>query len=210
MTTLLTHFIIAVVISFVGSLPFGMVNMAVAHTAIRKGMTPAMFMAVGVCLVELVQAFVALKFTWLFNEHVEIERTFQIIATIAFAIGGIYFLFFAKSEPAAELADAPKIRRRNDFFKGAFLSSVNLLAIPFWISFAAILTANDLLERDNLHVFVFAVGTAVGTFGLLVCYSLLGAKVFSKSEQIKRWVNKFIGVLLIGFGVWQIIKMLNG
>ena len=208
--TLLTHFIIALVISFVGSLPFGMVNMAVAHTAIRKGMIPAMFMAIGVCLVELLQAYVALKFTWLFNENMEIERIFQIIATVAFFASGVYFFFFAKVKTAIEAEEAPKIRRRNDFFKGAFLSSINLLAIPFWISFAAILTANDLLIRDDLHVFVFAVGTAVGTFGLLVCYSLLGTKVFSKSEQIKRWVNKFMGLLLIGFGVWQIIKMLNG
>ncbi len=207
--TLILHFLIAVLISFVGSLPFGMVNMSVAHTAIRKGMAPAMYMAVGVSLVELIQAYIALKFTWLFNENALIERIFQIIATVAFFGGGIYFLFFAKPKPTTE-TDEPVGRRRNDFFKGMFLSSLNLLAIPFWISFAAILTANDLLEKDDLHVFVFAVGTAVGTFGLLVFYSLLGAKVFSKSEQIKKWINKFIGLLLVGFGVYQIYKLLNG
>lgn len=206
--TLILHFLIAVLISFAGSLPFGMVNMSVAHTAIRKGMGPAMFMAAGVSLVELIQAFVALEFTSLFNENTQIERMFQLIAMVAFFSGGIYFLFFAKPKPATE-SDEPIGRRRNHFFKGMFLSSLNLLAIPFWISFAAILSANDLLEKDNLHVFVFAVGTAVGTFGLLFFYSLLGAKVFSKSEQIKKWINLFIGLLLIGFGVYQIYELMN-
>lgn len=207
--TLILHFLIAVLISFAGSLPFGMVNMAVAHTAIQKGMGPAMFMAAGVCLVELIQAYVALKFTWLFNENAQIERIFQIIAMLAFFGGGIYFLFFAKPKPATD-EEVPVGKRRNEFYKGIFLSSINLLAIPFWISFAAILTANDLLERDDLHVFVFAVGTAVGTFGLLFFYSMLGAKVFNKSEQIKKWINKFIGLLLVGFGLFQIYKLLNG
>ena len=204
--TLISHFFIAFAVSFIGSLPFGMVNTSVAHTALRKGMTAAMFMAVGVSLVELVQTYVALKFTWLFNENAQVERIFQIIATVMFLAGGVYFLCFAKAKPASTEAEPPG-RRRNDFMKGMLFSSLNLMAIPFWISFAAILTANGLLEKDDLHVFVFAVGTAVGTFGLLVCYSLLGARILSKSEQITRWVNKFIGLLLIGFGTWQIFKM---
>lgn len=66
--TLLSHFFIALGLSFIGSLPFGMINMTVAHTAIRKGMQAAIFTALGAALVELIQVFIALKFTWLLTK----------------------------------------------------------------------------------------------------------------------------------------------
>lgn len=205
--TYLSHFLIALGLSFIGSLPFGMINMTVAHTAIRKGLHFALFTAAGAALVELVQVFVALKFTWLFNENAGVERIFQIIATVVFFIGGIYFFFFAKSKPT--VSDTESQSRRSDFFKGMFISSLNLMVIPYWIFYATLLTTNDLLVKDNLHVVVFSSGTMCGTFSLLVCYALLGAKILSKSEQVTRWVNKFIGLLLFGFGVFQIYKILN-
>ncbi|MBK9014476.1 MAG: LysE family transporter [Saprospiraceae bacterium] len=207
--TLLTHFFIAYGLSFIGSLPFGMINMTVAHAAIRKGMQAAIFTAFGAAIVELIQVFVALKFTWLFAENPGVERIFQIIATVVFFAGGIYFFFFAKSKPDVSETDV-KPSKRGDFFRGMFISSLNLMVIPYWIFYATLLTTNDLMVHDNPHVIVFSFGTMFGTFTLLVLYAFLGAKILSKSEQITRWVNKFIGLLLIGFGAWQVIKLLNG
>ena len=207
--TYFIHFLIGFGLSFVGSLPFGMINMTVAYTAIRKGMQAAIFTAFGAAFVELIQVFVAMKFTWLFAENPRVEHVFQILATFVFFAGGIYFLGFAKSKPALTENDV-KSSRRGNFFRGLFISSLNLMVIPYWIFYATLLTANDMLVNDNTHVVVFSVGTMMGTFTLLVLYAFLGSKVFSKSEQIKRWVNKFIGVLLVGFGVWQIYKMMNG
>lgn len=206
--TLITHFLIAFGISFVGSIPFGMVNMTVAHTAIRKGMANAFFMAIGVSFVELLQAYIAIKFTWLFNENPQVERIFQIVATIVFLIGAVYFFFFAKAKSDTEQAQAPG-PRRNDFMRGMFISSLNLMVFPYWIFYATLLTANGMFIKDDVHVAIFALGTSVGTLALLVCYSLLGAKILSKSEQVTRWVNKFIGVLLLGFAIWQLVKLLN-
>jgi threonine/homoserine/homoserine lactone efflux protein len=206
--SLLAHFFLAFAISFVGSLPFGMINMTVAHTAIRKGMQAALFMAAGASLVELLQAFVAVKFTWLFQENAQVEHIFQVVAITVFVIAGTYFFFFAKSKP--DVTEAEPQRRLGHFFRGMFISSLNLMIIPYWIFYATLLTANDLLVRDNLHVFIFAVGTAVGTFALLVLYSMLGVKILSKSEQVTKWVNKFIGVVLFGFAAWQAYKMMNG
>ncbi|MBK8565455.1 MAG: LysE family transporter [Saprospiraceae bacterium] len=203
-----THFFIAFGLSFIGSLPFGMINMTVAHTAIRKGLAHGIITAVGAALVELVQVFIALKFTWLFNENPSVERIFQTVATVVFFAGGIFFMFFAKSKPnIAESEEKPS--KRGDFMRGVGISSLNLMVIPYWIFYATLLTTNGIMVKDNPHVIAFALGVAGGTFTLLVCYALLGAKILSKSEQITGWVNKSIGLLLIGFGVFQVLKMLE-
>lgn len=205
----LTHFLIAYALSFIGSLPFGMINMAVAHTAIRRGLPPAIWMGFGAALVELVQVFVALKFTWLFDENPTVEQAFQVVAAIVFVAGGIYFFFFAKTKPA--LPEEGKVIgvKRGAFVKGIFISSVNLMVIPYWIFYGTLLSANDLLVKDNTHVGIFSVGTMFGTFSLMVCYALLGTKILSKSEVVTRWVNKLIGVVLLGFGVYQIWELVN-
>ncbi len=202
-----THFLIAFGLSYIGSLPFGMINMMVAHTAIRKGLKFAIWAAVGASLVELLQVFVALKFTWLFTENAEVEYTFKVIASVVFFAAGVYFFFFAKTKAAVA---EPELngRRRNEFFKGMLISSLNVMVIPYWIFYGTLLTANDLLVKDNLHVLIFSIGTMFGTFSLLVCYALLGTKILRKSEQVTKWVNKFIGVLLLGFGIYQVIQLM--
>jgi len=206
--TFLTNFFIAFGLSFIGSLPFGMINMTVAHTAIRKGLSHGISTAVGAALVELVQVFIALKFTWLFNENPNVERVFMTIATVVFFAGGIYFMFFAKSKPKLKEGEAEvKHKKRGDFMRGVGISSLNLMVIPYWIFYATLLTTNGIMVKDNQHVVAFSVGVMLGTFTLLVCYALLGAKILSKSEQITGWVNKFIGLLLIGFGVYQLLKL---
>ena len=136
------------------------------------------------------------------------ERIFQIVAIVVFFAGGTYFFFFAKSKPSISDEEV-KPNKRGDFLRGMGISSLNLMVIPYWIFYATLLPANGILIKDNAHVVAFSIGTMSGTFSLLVCYALLGAKILSKSEQITRWVNKFIGLLLIGFGLWQVLKMVG-
>jgi threonine/homoserine/homoserine lactone efflux protein len=199
-------FLLGFAISFVGSLPFGMINMAVAHTAIRRGMGPALAMAAGASLIELVQAFVSLKFTAIFTGNPVIERVFEVIAAIAFLAGGIYFFFFAKTA-ADSTENEPPVKRRHEFMKGVFLSTINVMAIPYWIFYGALLAANGWLNMENLPVAIFSLGTMAGTFTLLVLYSLLGVKILRRSAVVTRWVNRFIGLVLLGFAMYTLAKM---
>lgn len=66
------------------------------------------------------------------------------------------------------------------------------------------------MEKENKHIIVFSLGAMLGAFLLLVVYAYLGDKVLRKSEKITRWVNKFIGLVLFGFGVYQLLNGLNG
>lgn len=206
---MITYFLIAMLLSFIGSLPFGMINMAVAHTAIQKGVRAGVWMGVGAAIVEFFQVFIALKFTWLFEDGTRLGEVFQIIALIVFFIAGIYFFFFAKAKPKA-IKDKSNNSRSNEFFKGMLISSLNLVVFPYWIFYGTLLTANDLLEKSDGCVAIFSLGAMTGAFALLVAYAYLGAKILSKSEQVTKWVNKFIGAILIAFGIYQLVKWLNG
>jgi threonine/homoserine/homoserine lactone efflux protein len=47
-------------LSFIGSLPFGIINTTVAETTVRKGLRPGVAMSVGASLVEFFQAVLSL------------------------------------------------------------------------------------------------------------------------------------------------------
>ncbi|MEZ4952656.1 MAG: LysE family transporter [Saprospiraceae bacterium] len=205
---MLITFFIALFLSFIGSLPFGMINMAVANTAIQKGVRAGIFMGLGAALVELFQVYIALKFSWLFEEGGVFGNTIQVIAIVVFFIAGIYFLFFAKTK-SKFIENKTLTKRRHEFIKGMGISSLNVMVIPYWIFYGTLLIENGWLEKDNEHVLVFSVGAMAGAFLLLVGYAYLGDKVLSRSEQITKWVNKFIGIVLIGFGVYQLVGWLN-
>lgn len=186
-----------------------MINMAVAHTAIQKGFKAGVWMGMGAALVELIQVFVALKFTSIFQEGGAFETVFQISATIIFFVAAIYFFFFAKTA-TVEAAKEKLEKKRNAFFKGMFISSFNLMVIPYWIFYGTLLTTNGLLEKENKHIIVFSLGAMLGAFLLLTVYAYLGDKVLRKSEKTTKWVNKFIGLILFGFGLYQLLFGLNG
>ena len=86
---MLFYFFVALVLSFVGSLPFGMINMAVAYMAIQKGVKAGIWMGAGAALVEFFQVYIALKFTWLFAEGGVLGNVFHIVATLVFFIAGL-------------------------------------------------------------------------------------------------------------------------
>lgn len=201
-------FLIAFGLSFIGSLPFGMINMAVAHTAIHKGVRAGIIMGLGAALIEFFQVWVALKFTWLFAEGGTMGNVLKILAAIIFFAAGIYFIFFAKTK-TAELNTVIRVKKRRVFFKGMGISLLNVMVIPYWIFYGTLLTENNLLERENTDVLLFAAGATGGAFVLLISYAFLGAHILKKSETVTRWVNVFIGVVLIGMGIWQVGELVN-
>ncbi len=206
--TYLIHFLIAIGLSFIGSLPFGMINMTVAHTAMRRGMKAALSAAFGASLVEFFQVFLSLKFISLFAENATLERIFQSVAVVVFLAGGIYFFFFAKAKAPDVQEVADEKRWVGYFLKGALVSILNLMAIPYWVFYGTLLIGKGWLLPDDLHLMFFAAGTLVGTFLLMVLYALLGAKILVKSELITRRVNQFIGLLMLGFAVYQLGDLL--
>jgi threonine/homoserine/homoserine lactone efflux protein len=203
---ILSHILVGFGLSYIGSLPFGIINMTVAHTAINKNLRAAVWVSLGAILVEFFQVILALKFTWLFNENNGLNTALKTVAIIVFLLGGAYYMFFAKSRSA--LSDKEDNHRSsNEFFKGIILSLLNVMAIPFWIFYGAFLTSNGLLIRDNLYVLVFAGGSMIGTFSLFMSYALLGHKILRKHDVVTKWVNRVIGAVLLVLGFYQIAGM---
>lgn len=180
--------------------------MTVADTAIRRGMKAGIWVAIGASIVELIQSFVAIKFTWLFAENSELDFWLGIIALVVFWGLGIYYFFIAKaSEPSINAEKEEK--KLPDFFKGMMVSSMNVLVIPYWVFYGSYLNTQGWLELENDSIIAFVLGVMTGTFALLLLYAKLGQMITKSAAQWTGYVNKFIGVIFMLFGIYQIWKL---
>ncbi|MEM1322643.1 MAG: LysE family transporter [Bacteroidota bacterium] len=205
--TYLLHLLLGFTLSFIGSLPIGMINMTVAETTIRKGMKAGLIIALGASLVELLQALVAIKFSSIFTSNPDIGQFIQWIAVPILLGLGLYYLT-RKEKPQQQSPETPeKAAKLPQFSKGLFISALNVLAIPYWIFYGSYLRAEGWL-MTNSSLLIFATGVMLGTFVLLWLYARLSLAIVSKVQRIAHFTNQFIGIIMLLFGIFQLIRVL--
>ncbi len=202
----LIHFSLGFILSFLGSLPLGIINMTVAETTIRKGLFAGLLIATGASIIELIQAFVAIKFTHLFVGNPQLDFILNSVAILIFFSLAVYYFFFMKPKEQNRSPSSAN-KKMPLFYKGMLVSSMNVLVIPYWIFYGTYLSANGWLYSKIDFICIFCVGVMLGTFVLLLLYARLGLMVVNRAAQLTNYVNKFIGFVFLGFGVYQVWKV---
>lgn len=199
---MLTTFFIAFGISFLGSIPVGVLNLTIVDIGLRKSVYQVVLFALAVSLVEYAQGFIALKFSSLFETNQNLELYIDLFATPVFFVLGIIYLRKHGKPPKKKEAIS-------DFGKGLLLSVVNPLAIPFWVAWGTVSFNKQWLTNDNLSIAIFTVGISFGTFVTLILYGLSSKLIIEKIEVVNQRINQIIGWTLIILGMIQIIRMIT-
>ncbi len=199
----LIHLTAGFLLSFIGSLPLGVINMTVAETTIHKGIRAALFVALGASLVEMGQAFFSVKFTNLFNENPNLLQTIEWIAIPIFLLLAIYYYF---STPSRQQPQGSK-KSLSPFPKGILVSLINVMVYPYWIFYGTYLAGEGIIYRTDAWIFIFSIGVLVGTFSLLMLYSFLSLKIIERIKKAAAWTNKIIAFIFLIFAVIQGIKI---
>ncbi len=168
-------------------------------------MRAALFVALGATSVELIQAFISIKFAHLFTSIPGLEQSFG-IAAIPILLGlGIYYTFFPP-EPKINLGKPKKVGR--DFLKGMLVSSLNVMAYPYWIFYGILMVSNEVLIPTNGWILIFCIGGFIGAFWAMSIYAKLASYATRQFDQFSRKINLFIGLIFLGLGVFQIVQVL--
>lgn len=200
MLEILSHVGLAFLVSYIGSLPFGVLNLTTVDIAIHKGMLKAFWFALAVVLVESIQAFIALFFSGFLTENPQIEAGIEIaIIPIMFFIGVYYFRKKPNKEKHAD--------DFSSFGKGIILSILNPLAIPFWFFWGTIFTVQKLLIPSLFYILCFVLGVVVGSLCALMTYAYIGKLIATRLQLINKWIDKIIGVILMGLALAQLIRL---
>lgn len=199
-----SHLFFGFIMAFVGLLAPGMLNMTAVRTSIEKGKKAGIVFSAGAASVVFVQASIALIFANYLNQHPDIIEKLKIAGVIVFFILAIFFFFQARKKFKAE----GKNRKGNLFFIGMFMSSVNMLAIPFYLGLSTYLSAKEQIILKQPYITIFVIGAVLGAFVLFVTYVGLANIIVKKAQFIAKNINYILSALFLILALLTMMKIL--
>lgn len=207
MYPLLKIFFTGLMVSFLGSLPLGTLNVAAMQISVSDGVKAAMLFSFGSLLVEIIYVRISLvAIDWIRKQEkiLKILEWVTVIIVVALAVSSFYAALHPSVKANVVLSSSlPK------FILGAVMCAVNPVQIPFWFGWSTVLfTKKVLLPRPD-HYNFYILGIGLGTFAgncIFIFGGLLIATRIKNNQHIMSWVIGGIFTLTAIIQLWRILK----
>jgi threonine/homoserine/homoserine lactone efflux protein len=193
-------------VSFLGSLPLGTLNVAAMQISVQENIRNAIFFSLGSLSVEMIYVRVSLVgINWV-RKQKKIFRWMEWIAlaiVVAMAIGS----FVAAMQPH-QAKNVMLNNNINRFLLGVMLSAISPMQIPFWFGWSTVLFTKNILLPKNSYYNIYIVGIGLGTL-LGNCVFIFGGKwIVEKLNGNQSLMNWIIGGIFAATAVVFLIKIL--
>jgi threonine/homoserine/homoserine lactone efflux protein len=162
MHPLIKIFFTGMMVSFLGSLPLGTLNVAAMQISVSEGVVSAMLFSAGSLLVEVIYVRLSLvAMDWVRKQ----EKIFKILEyiTLLIVVALAVFSFYAALHPSEKkniVLSSPLPK----FWLGAAMCAVNPVQIPFWFGWSTVLFTKKVLLPRTDHYNLYITGIGIGTF----------------------------------------------
>ena len=206
MTHLLILFFATFSAAFMATVPPGLLNMNAAKTSVEKGKTVGIIFAAGVSTTIMAQAYVAVLISKYLYRNPEIIVVLQKAAIAVFAFFAFYFFFKARDKKEKPITMA-RVSRKNNFFKGMLLASLNLLTIPYYAAVNAMWNSSGWIQFQFWDIATFILAAGSGTFTVLYLYTVYFNKLETRTSAFSRNSNYVLSILMLVLLVITLIRI---
>ena len=201
MEWMLTGFLAGVLVSFLGSLPPGILNATIVQLSLQRGMGAAFGFAAACVVVEVGYSYLAIllasSLMKLGRYHVAVE----IFSTGLLLAAGVYYLRKKEAGLSNKTLSRP-------FYLGIGLSLVNVVAIPFWVVYTALLTGQGwIMVMDAAGIALYLGGIALGTLLALALFAFSGRYLSRRFSLPGGLVNRAVGLMMVATALLQIVHL---
>jgi threonine/homoserine/homoserine lactone efflux protein len=204
---LLRIFGLGLLISLLGSLPMGSLNIMAWRIYNKSHLINAIVFSLGVALVEVIYvriSLVAMKWVVKNKKFFRALEWFTIFLFIGLAI--MSFVTVAKEDDKLPyISDNLFIQ----FLKGALLCAINPVQIPFWFLWSTYLVSNKKLETRNDHYNFYCIGIGVGTLIGEGIYMFGGEWLVKTIGANPQQISYFVGGIFLVTALLQLYKVLG-
>lgn len=194
-------------VSFLGSLPLGTLNIAAMQISISDGVLPAVYFSIGSLLVEVCYVRLSLvAMDWVRKQ----EKLFRILewVTLGIVIALAIASFWAATHPTNS-ANPILSNTLPRFVLGVVMCAVNPVQIPFWFGWSTVLfTKKVLLPRPdhyNWYIIGIGLGTLMGNC-VFIFGGLLIASRINNNQSILNWVIGGIFTITALIQLWRMYR----
>lgn len=194
-------------ISFLGSLPPGLLNILAVQVSDQQGFYPALAYAAGATLAEMITVRLVLSgMNWLNKQK-------QFFAVLEWLTASFLLLFaIACFVAAGSMQDLGKLIPHlllPPFTAGFLFSLLNPLHIPFWLGWSGYLYSHGSLRKKTVQYNWFVAGIGLGALAGFLIYISGGMYLFDAIQQNRLLVNLLFGMILLGAAVLHIRKIVR-
>jgi threonine/homoserine/homoserine lactone efflux protein len=200
-------FILGLVVSIIGIIIPGMLNMTIAKISVNENRNQALRFAFGAILVVFFQAFLGTYFAKFLDANPVFSEGLKKIGTLIFITITIVFTILGMQAHKKNKITVGIENKKNRFFYGMALSAINMLAIP-WYAFTSLLVASKKwFYYDIISILMFSMAAAFGTYVVFYWYAVFFKKIEHKLVFIVKNMNFFIAFLTGLVAVSSIYKI---
>lgn len=199
-------FFSGMLVSFLGSLPLGTLNVAAMQISVSDGITAAMLFSAGSLLAEIIYVRISLVAMDWVRKQQKILKALEWV-TLIIVVALAFSSFYAALHPSESKNAILSKSTLPHFVLGLVMSAVNPVQIPFWFGWSTILFSKKILLPRQDHYNIYIIGIGIGTFignCLFIFGGQLIANKISNNQHIMNWV---IGGIFTVTAIVQLWKM---
>ncbi len=192
-------------VSFIGSLPLGYLNVVGYEICKEFGLDQTIGYLLGVVFVE----FFVIYFTLVFAKKLmENQKLIQVIEgfSVVFMFVLAYVFYASATQQTAADTVLEKYVGYSPFAVGLFLSSINVIQIPFWTGWNLYLLNANYIDAAKSHQFSYVFGAVVGTFLGMLLLILSLQYLATQTDFFARYLMQIIiPLVFVVLGLFQAI-----
>jgi threonine/homoserine/homoserine lactone efflux protein len=194
-------------ISFIGTLPLGTLNIASMQISIMDGISPALWFAAGALTAEMIYVRISLVAMEWVRKHEGFLKALEWLTVII--VSALAASSFWAATHAAEEKNIILSNSMHRGLLGLLMSAVNPVQIPFWFGWSSVLFSKNILRPGfwnyNGYMFGIGMGTFVGN-----CVFIFGGRLLvDYLNTSQRFLHLIIGIIFLITALIQLIKIIR-
>lgn len=193
-------------VSFLGSLPLGTLNVAAMQISVQENITNALYFSLGSLLTEMIYVRISLVgINWIRKQKVLFKWMEWITLFIVLALAAGSFIAATHQHHAKNIMLNNNMNR---FVLGLLLSAISPMQIPFWFGWSTVLFAKNILQSKNSFYNLYIVGIGLGTLAGNCVFIFGGKYIVQKLNANENILNWVIGGIFALTAIIQFIRIL--
>jgi threonine/homoserine/homoserine lactone efflux protein len=207
MASLIRVFFWGMLISFLGTLPMGTLNIMAMQIGIQESIQNALLFVLGSLTVEMIYVRISLVgINWIQKQE-RVMKAMQWITLgilIALATGSI----LAALHPDTGTKNVILQNNMHRSLLGMFMCAINPVQIPFWFGWSTVLFSKKILEPVNAQYNSYIVGIGLGTLMGNSLFIFGGKWLVQRIANSQAYLNWVIGGIFALTAFIQLYKII--
>ncbi len=193
-------------VSFVGSLPLGYLNIIGLQIYQKSGLKSVIFYILGILTTEILVIYSTLIFAKRLSENQKLIKYIELFSIFFLFLLGLIF-HFQTDDKNPSTGFLSQYLRFSAFYIGFIGNCLNFMQLPFWISWNLYLINNQYISIKKKLKFWYIAGTICGIFiGMLILIIGLNHLSLNFEKFSKKILTTFIPAFFITVAFYQLFR----